>query len=107
MAERPDAKVYAALTEGSPSEIDAAVGGRIYRTESRPDFTLDSNIVSWQSVLYDVWCVANDHATAESMADLVEAMDADGIRSVNRIAEKGDTEGSPFAAIVTLEVTVT
>ena len=119
----PDQILYAALTVGSPaSGIEAATGGRIYpvrvplekpvpavaykRVESQPEFALHSNVVSWQIVRYEIWCVANDHPTAESLGDLVEQMNADGIRVVDRISEKGEREDSPFAAILTVDVAV-
>ena len=123
MPERPDAKIYAALTVGSPSDIEAIVGDRVYpvrvpsnkpvpaiaykRIESAEiQHTLDSNVPSWQVVRYEVWCVANDHATAESLGDLIEQLNVAGIQVVDRMSEKGPNDDSPFASIVTVDVTV-
>lgn len=121
MAERPDAKLYAALTAGA-SPVEAVVGDRIYpvrvpanvsspciaykRVESATDHTLDSNVPSWIAVRYEVWCVANKHSDAEALGDLIEQLNAAGIRVVDRISEKGPNEDSPYASIVTVDVTV-
>ena len=124
MAERPDDKVYAALTAGSPSAVEAVVGDRIYPVrvpsgKSLPaiaykridlplvEFTLNSNVPSHQIARYEIWCVAIKHRDAETLGDLIEALDVYGIQpGVNRRSEQGEAENAPYASIVTVDVDV-
>jgi hypothetical protein len=118
---RPDQILYAALTSGSPTtDVSEAVGGRIYpvrvpssaplpavaykRMSSSFENVLDMQAPAGTFATFDVWCVAGSYTAAEDLGDLLEVLDEDGIRLVDRRSEQGEAEGAPFAAILTFEV---
>lgn len=119
----PEQKLYAALTVGSPtSEIEEIVGDRIYpvrvpagqgipalayqKVSTEYDRTIHRQPAIMRLATFDVFCVAVDHTAAEALGDLVEALNVDGIRIINRSSTVGDEEDAPFAAIITIEVDV-
>jgi hypothetical protein len=116
---RPDEKLYAALTAGS-SAIEAATDGRIYpvrvpaekglpaiayqRVASVYDYVIHAPPPVTTQGTFDIFCVAADYPSAEALADLIEELNVDGIRMVDRSSSQGEEEGAPFASIVTVEV---
>jgi hypothetical protein len=123
---KPDAKLYAALTAGSPtSAIVDLVGTRIYPTRipagvgipaiayqrvgTEYDRTISSNVhlPVASTATFDVFCVAVDYVSAEALGDLVEALNSHEIIVINRSATiAGDEEDAPYAAILTFVVDV-
>jgi hypothetical protein len=123
---RPEEKLYAALTAGSPTPaVSVAVENRIYpgkapfagsdlpcivyrKDGSLPDRTIQSQVPVWSQVTFTVLCLDVDYKSAEELADLVEVLQAsvDGFRVVDRSADVGELEDSANAAVLTIEVDV-
>jgi hypothetical protein len=115
---RPDEKLYAALS--GIAELNAATGGRIYpvrvpaekglpaiayqRTTSVYDYVIHTQPPVTTLASFDIFCVAADYATAEALGDLIEELNVDGVKMVDRSSSQGEEEGAPFASIVTVEV---
>jgi hypothetical protein len=120
---RPEARLYAALTAGSPtSAIVAIVGPNIWPTQEPKTYGLPAVIYQRtsteyidtihgqapiiKSAVFDVFCLAATYGDAENLGDLVEALQAVDalVRAIDRSSTLGDGEDAPYASIVTLQV---
>jgi hypothetical protein len=121
---RPEERLYAALVAGSPtSAIVSIVGANIWPTQEPNTYGLPAVVYQRTSTeyirtvhpdvnpvtttaIFDVFCLATTYAAAESLGDLVEAVERvdPQVQAIDRSSTLGDGEDAPYAAIVTMQV---